>query len=531
MSKRDHWNTRRSNTLSTQTTPGYSSDIKFLPFLLQEYGSLEFMIAGSEALTALGKRFFKNNKRYQGALNFLRYAAPAAVISSEFISQVNKFRRIKSNKNSTFNEKEEKIRELFGIGPKEEFVLNGHDVNVGREILKWIMSDPKTEFFTIKGYYTYSELKPIEDIFSLENPHVLILIEYKKEKFVYDLVILDSYGESIIKDAYLATNYKNTPLIRDLKNDIFKEYISHFDISKNVLYFYASGLYSFERKKVKDNINQFDIDPFAEEIRKVLKRSKKRGYAFVGIPGTGKSTIIRKLEEMITEYPIIYVTPSNLSMKSEIKSTFDTIRHIQPCIVVLEDLDSFEFKNKNTSLGAFLDEIDDVNGRLNIVIISTINDTELVHYTILDRPGRIDQVYLIEPPKTEKAVYEILETRYKKNQMEDPFISFEKIERNFLVDIIKSKFTQADICEIIEKSLLMDDHIDNTNLRKGLDQLKSSKNAIRSANFSGGNPFNGRGRSSHTEAEVPQDATIQENKPVETHGEVEEVLRKIAAGR
>ena len=159
----------------------------------------------------------------------------------------------------------------------------------------------------------------------------------------------------------------------------------------------------------------------------------------------------------------------------------------------MEDMDSYDFKDKKKDLGVFLDEMDDVNGKLKAFFIATINDTSLVHYSLINRPGRFDQVYLLDVPKHQEEVYTVMKTRYDKNKDKDPaikteFFEFKEMDKQLLQEIIQNKFTQADICEIIEKALLLSSEITIEDIWQGLKDLESSKQAIASCNFSGKDP-------------------------------------------
>ena len=63
------------------------------------------------------------------------------------------------------------------------------------------------------------------------------------------------------------------------------------------------------------------------------------------------------------------------------------------------------------------------------------------------------------------------------------------IDKDLLKIIVDRQYTQADICEIIEKSLLMSNKIDNQLLRSSVCDLEESKKALRECNFGGDDPF------------------------------------------
>jgi len=481
---------RPKDSVECKDAAGYSKDISFARFMLEEYGDLNFVLDLSDSLLDFGKRFFKKNTGYQNTLTVLKYGIPATVLTTQLISKIRKYQTIKSGKNTVHNEREARVKQALGLKFEKTDLCND-SFYLGRDVFFWLFQKPKTELFKILGFYAYENLTPITDVWSGEKGTMVIVIEFEGKKLAWvfssQMSVADemTIRESTITFESSCADY----IIHRLKGAIYKEFLNHFDIKNNVIMLSSTGLQAQKRQQIKESIHQFDLDSFSEEIKKVLIKKKKRGYAFVGIPGTGKSTIIRKLEGLITEYPIIYTTAANYDTRWSIQETFTTVTFMQPCIVVMEDLDSYELRDKKGNLGVFLDLIDDVNSRLNAVFIATINDTSLVHYTLINRPGRFDQVILIKPPQSLEEVYGIMKTRYNKSRSSSvEFLSVEEIGADILESIVSSGYTQADICEIIEKALLMEDSITVGTIRDSLSQLGSSKQAIRQCDFKGDDP-------------------------------------------
>ena len=475
---------------------GYSKDISFARFMLEEYGDLNFVLDISDSLIDLGKRFFKNNSRYQNTLTVLKYGIPATVLTTQLLSKLKKYQAIKAGKNTVHNERETRVKHALGI-KSDQIELYNDSFYLGRDVFFWLFQKPKTDLFKIMGFYTYENLTPITDVWGEEKSTMVIVIEFENKKlaWVFSSQISVTDEMSIRESSITFENCGSDPaipamyIVTRLKGAIYKEFLNHFDIRNNVIMLSSAGLQAQKRQHIKESIHQFDLGSFSDEIKKVLVKKKKRGYAFVGIPGTGKSTIIRKLEGLITEYPIIYTTAANYDTRWSIQETFTTVTFMQPCIVVMEDLDSYELRDKKGNLGVFLDLIDDVNARLNAVFIATINDTSLVHYTLINRPGRFDQVILIKPPQSAEEVYGIMKTRYNKSRSgSTEFLSIDEVGIDILESIVSSGYTQADICEIIEKALLMEDVITVDTIRDSLNQLGSSKQAIQQCNFKGDDP-------------------------------------------
>ena len=271
-----------------------------------------------------------------------------------------------------------------------------------------------------------------------------------------------------------------------------KDFIITFNTHDNILEF-RNGLITRARQKVEENINQYDVPSFAQVIRKILKYNRKRGFGFIGLQGTGKSIIIKKLEEILTDITIIKLGPEEFSTVYRIKKCFQFVRMIQPALVIIEDLDALGFKEKTERVGAFINEIDDTNNNLNIVPLITINDPELVHKTIIDRPGRFDEITEIKPPQTGDEAYVVMLSKF--NKLKRFYTKFENIEfppqkelEKILARCLENKFTQAELtCGIIEKVFINIDDPEKSTLIEEIDKaitfFEESKKNLKTYKF------------------------------------------------
>lgn len=456
--------------------------------ILKAVGSIFDFDKGFRTLLSSDKKFtFKN------AVNILRYTLPASLYSVEMGIKIRKYiKNIHNEDLSEYDKKVVKVKKLIGVKDS----LSDWNVSsvLHEEIIHWLLGSPKTDGFKIIGYYSDPEIEKIEKM-PEKFTSVWMLFEFRGKKLILKCET-GGYGDiTILKNVLFWLDYTTITEkdIHDLNMLIIKNFIFAFNVGKNVLELKGGGIITEKRAVVNENINQFDINPLVLEIRKVLANGRKRGYAFIGKQGTGKSIIMRKLEEILTDLVIIRISPDEFSSSGGIKRSFDLIRTIQPVVVVIEDLDAFRFKDKNERVGTFINEIDD-NNNLNAVFLVTINDTDMVHRTIIDRPGRFDEIYEIKPPQTELEAYEVMKSKY--NKLVDSYTSFKGVKfpeinefnHGILGECIKNKFTQAELTSgIIEKIFLnVDNPKDmcfNDAVKNAIDSFEISKKSLKTYKF------------------------------------------------
>jgi hypothetical protein len=433
-------------------------------FIDQNYGNSPADIMKAISTILDFDKGLKSLKKVQespikSTFNLFRYALPAALYSVELIFKIKKYiEQINRFNMSEYDKMIQKIKEFLGIKPEGEIIrLETEFLN--EEIIRWLLESPNTKEFKILGYYnnSYEVINTIN--LDSEKNIINILIEYNKNKIIINLTITRGFDYYHYESQYLLeNNYTVTVgnIIKELELSIIKNYIHTLNIEKNILE-YRGGITLKKRIKVNENINQFNVGPFIDEIKKVLAHGRKRGYGFIGLQGTGKSIILKKIEEIITDIIIIKLGPEEFLNPTSIKRCFKLIKMIQPAVVIIEDLCALGFKEKNERVGTFINEIDDINNDLNIILIVTINDTKQVHKTIIDRPGRFDEIIEIKPPQSCLEMYEVMLSKF--NKLKYSYPKFKDIKFPLQKDIneilercIKNKFTQAELtCGIIEK--------------------------------------------------------------------------------
>jgi len=153
-----------------------------------------------------------------------------------------------------------------------------------------------------------------------------------------------------------------------------------------------------------------------EETREVLQRNVidlfsrrdvlrangvpiKRGVLLYGPPGTGKTFACRYLCEQTPQATRIFVTGSALT---QVGAIFSAARMLQPCLLLLEDVDlafsSREVNLYNSGLADLLDQLDGVRSEDDICVVMTTNSLDRMESAIKDRPGRVSQCIFMDAP-------------------------------------------------------------------------------------------------------------------------------------
>ncbi len=489
-------------------------------FLSMEYGGdLEKMLHRINGMMTLGvaSSFIKNKKLKRG-LQVGQALLSAGLFTTDFAIHVKNYvRQLKKENKSTFNRQMIKACQILDVEEKNPAYgdLPLAQIEMGIEITQWLLSHPKTEKFKILNYYDLSSLKELGDSdefeqFYVKNIGILIEIGPENKKILWDLDLRYVVNVlSYVKNSVIISEYMTEDFASDFRKAILSEYINSLHIEKNALFFDSyGGITAHPRHKILEKINQFDVDHLIQEIKEVLDKKRRRAFAFVGRQGVGKSAILHKIEEQITEYMIIHLTPDDFGSPRNLKDRFNLIKTFQPAIVMIEDLDSCGLKNKDRLTGEFLNCIDEINRDLNIVILVTINDTSSVHYTVLNRPGRFDRIFEIESPKSVREIYEITTSKISsikdnycgKNGVSACILKPGKELNKVMERCLTLKFTQAEITNAIVEQAFIDiniskkkwSEVNNIIFAKFLDiavnkHLKT-KEAIKKCDFNNMNP-------------------------------------------
>lgn len=287
-------------------------------------------------------------------------------------------------------------KDIYNYIPYDnEFTINfkNNKINIIKNKLKYNpdkLTQPRAEFF-FEIVLTAETDNIIDDFIKTSN------IEYKEN-------ILDDYDEPnkincwMFDDGYWESNYKSN------KRDMSTIYL---------------------QKSVKNKIIE-DIENFISKDMEILYNKLgipyKRNYLFEGLPGTGKTSLIRGIA---TKYDmdIAFITLTNKTTDLVINKGLKRIP--KKCLLILEDIDCLfvdrkqgDIDKNSITLSGILNILDGIHHTNGLITIMTTNFVDRLDKALI-RPGRID--YRI---KFNYAVKEQIEQMYNvffpdRNDMEE----------------------------------------------------------------------------------------------------------------
>lgn len=211
------------------------------------------------------------------------------------------------------------------------------------------------------------------------------------------------------------------------------------------------GYHIHNKIKVVEEIRNLPYDEILQSIKYSLENNMKRGYILVGNPGVGKTLVIHKLIQDFTEIPVFIIKNECLTSSESIKRIFSGLKNFK-AILILDDFDGLDISNKNNITNEFLHQLD-MNGEYCGITIATVNDPSKVNYTLMNRPGRFDEVHLMKLPDSSIEVEYVLKNKLSKYDVK----LFDKINFDtldiFLSGCVDNSFTHAKISSCVEYCL------------------------------------------------------------------------------
>lgn len=148
----------------------------------------------------------------------------------------------------------------------------------------------------------------------------------------------------------------------------------------------------YEPKLVEELRREFKAFLTMREHYEALGLPWRRGALFIGPPGNGKTQCLRALAREL-DLPTLYVKSLKADYEREdamIARVFDRARHLQPCMLIFEDIDALITPNNRS---VFLNQMDGFERNTGLIVIGTTNHPERLDASMLDRPSRFDRKY------------------------------------------------------------------------------------------------------------------------------------------
>lgn len=462
-----------------EDAPRKELDKSLIGHVVHELGGVLFAVEAIDKVLGFAGKAFQGNNFYQSSIKVLRGMTPVVITGHKVFTAVKGYREQQKHLYAR-QRKSISILRLMHLEHLDEFELDAFDFHIGREILSWLMSRPKTENFKIVDFYN-SDYEPISPK-NFEKGELFILVECESNKFMIDADIVMLNQQALISNCHI---HAITEMFKamELRTKIFSEFIRYFDTSKNIIEMNAKGLSTRPRLGFEYNVFQFDVDSFRNEINNAVLKGKKRGYILIGPPGVGKSTVIIKLEKELPEIPVIYITASTNVFREDVSNTFKFLRSISPCIAIFEDLDGYELAHKQDRIfGEFIEQMDSLKHQECVIIIATLNEPESVHASLINRRGRFDKVFFVDYPKSADEMISVMKNKMKKETgLELPFDSLDEAMTN---KIRENKFSHSDICETLESLIINDRPITIENINQSIDEVINSMRAVQKCSHS-----------------------------------------------
>lgn len=451
-----------------------TTEKSLLEQVISDLGGVTFATETCDKTLEVATKLFPKHSLYQNTIKICRGLGQIIIPGHKIYNSIKSYKENQKLKYAR-QRKSHKILHLLGKEELDDYELDCYDFDVGSEVIRWFLSRPKTKNFRIVDFYDTNFASTTTK--NLDRGEYYIMIEFDNYRYMLELDLMLINGHLGVSSSNIHIYNGKYQKINELKQNVFGEFIKHFDTSKNVIIHDGTGLSSRPRKIIEYDIDQIDIHSLQSEIIKSIDKGRQRGYIMVGPPGVGKSTGIIKLEQLIPNTPIIYVSTKNIRFNDDIITVFRFLRSISPCIVIFEDLDSFELSNKHDMLfGNFLDQMDSLKHDECLIVIATVNEPEKIHYSLINRRGRFDKVFFVNYPKTYDAIIKVFQNKYKHETQ--CLFPCDCLENNYLKRIIENELSHADICEILDHLIINDIDVTKDSLKESLNVLLKTKSAI-----------------------------------------------------
>lgn len=139
-------------------------------------------------------------------------------------------------------------------------------------------------------------------------------------------------------------------------------------------------------------------------VRYILEHGGHRGYAFVGKPGSGKTTLMKRIVQEFSDKANFVILGKDDVGAMNPYSVSGLCALLGNVIIVVDDIDSVDFEVKNNNVDVLIRMFSDLNTLdCNYVFICTANNASKINKCLIGRSDRIDEVVNFDGVTSEEA--------------------------------------------------------------------------------------------------------------------------------
>lgn len=148
-------------------------------------------------------------------------------------------------------------------------------------------------------------------------------------------------------------------------------------------------------EKQMEVINRHIIG-YAKNITDLKSRGARgqRGVLLEGVPGCGKSMLLRAIANELEGVSICIAGPDQICRHNSIEVLKELIELTAPCVVFIEEIDIFgedRRRGGNPGMAELMQLMDGLKNVPGVLWVGTTNRSEVVETALADRPGRFDR--------------------------------------------------------------------------------------------------------------------------------------------